>query len=266
MLEIAIFNSSSAVIAYTSAADRLELCADGSSTNGGTTPTLDTLRSVIDSLNQSTHHLQRRKNIPIYAMIRPRAGDFVYSEEEFRVMKEQLRQLKEADYSGSSGDYFKFGRVDGFVFGILTPDNKVDRTRNEELVRLAAPLPCTFHRAFDQVIQAGGGTSGEIISDDVRGQLKSIIDAGFAAILTSGGEKTALEGAEKIAALTEAADGRIAIIAGGGVRSTNARDLRHRAGTMVFHSSAVVDHSDVASSEEVRALKREVSSLTTRCS
>jgi copper homeostasis protein len=258
-LEIAIFNPASALVAYTSGgADRLELCADGSSINGGTTPTLATLESVIGSLSSSPHHRgQWRNSIPIYTMVRPRGGDFVYSDEEFEVMKQQLRELKQADYSSRSN--YGFGKVSGLVFGILTRDGKVDKPRNEELVRLAAPLPCTFHRAFDQVIQAGNHCGQNGISEQVRHELENVIDAGFAAILTSGGEETAVDGAKIIAALTTAADGRITIIAGGGVRSGNVHELRKKTGTLVFHSSAVLERgSDLASPEEVRALKREL--------
>ncbi|QKX57143.1 uncharacterized protein TRUGW13939_04251 [Talaromyces rugulosus] len=258
-LEIAIFNPASALVAYTSGgADRLELCADGSSTNGGTTPTLTTLECVIGSLSSSPHHRgQWRNSIPIYTMVRPRGGDFVYSDEEFEVMKQQLRELKQADYSSRSN--YGFGKVSGLVFGILTRDGKVDKPRNEELVRLAAPLPCTFHRAFDQVIQAGNRRGQNGVSEQVRNELENVIDAGFAAILTSGGEETAVDGAEMIAALTTAADGRITIIAGGGVRSKNVHELRKKTGTLVFHSSAVLERgSDLASPEEVRGLKREL--------
>lgn len=179
-LEIAIFNASSAQIAYTSSADRLELCAEGSSVNGGTTPSLSTLKSVITSLQRvdstkidEADHVtatEAKKSIPIYAMIRPRGGDFVYFDEEFETMKEQLLALKSAIYSQAgeieSQEEISFGKVNGFVFGILTKESKVDRVKNAELVRLAAPLPCTFHRAFDEVITSceknNAPDSGEI--------------------------------------------------------------------------------------------------------
>lgn len=284
-LEIAIFNASSAQIAYTSSADRLELCAEGSSVNGGTTPLLSTLESVITSLQRAyytTHPgengdhatpAEARKSIPIYTMIRPRGGNFVYSDEEFEIMKEQLLALKSADYSQAREnnplEQHNFGKVNGFVFGILTRDNKIDRVRNAELVQLAAPLPCTFHRAFDEVItsceNSNVSDSGEDmpLAQGLIDELEAVINAGFASILTSGGSgRSAVDGAKYITALTDAAQGRTEIIAGGGVRSTNVRELRRRSPrTRFFHSSAIVGTQedgevvDVADSNEVLALK-----------
>lgn len=284
-LEIAIFNASSAQIAYTSSADRLELCAEGSSVNGGTTPSLSTLESVITSLQRvqsssipGKDHAtptQAKRSIPIYAMIRPRGGDFVYSDKEFETMKEQLLALKSANYHQAEGNESHeqngFGKVDGFVFGILTRDNKVDRERNAELVRLAAPLPCTFHRAFDEVItscEKNNTTHSEkdvLLPQGLINELEAVINAGFASILTSGGSgRSAVDGARYIAALTEATKGRIEIIAGGGVRSTNVRDLRRQSPrTRFFHSSTIVGNGDgrvvdVADKDEVLALKMEL--------
>lgn len=289
-LEIAIFNASSAQIAYTSRADRLELCAEGSSVNGGTTPSLSTLESVITSLQRAAQpttisgedHVinpmkTRKRSIPIYAMIRPRGGDFVYSDEEFKLMKEQLVSLKSAAYDQQAGknnesqEQDSFGKVDGFVFGILTTHNKVDRERNEELVKLAAPLPCTFHRAFDEVITSfetddiSESREGVILPQGVIDELEAVINAGFASILTSGGSgRSAVDGARRIAALTEVANGRIEIIAGGGVRSTNVGNLRRQSPrTRFFHSSAILAKSDgqvvdVANADEVVELKREL--------
>lgn len=283
-LEIAIFSAPSAQIAYTSSADRLELCAEGSSVNGGTTPSLSTLKSVITSVQRAqsasfsgqSHGSPAniKKPIPIYSMIRPRGGDFVYSDEEFELMKEQLLALKSANYHDTAENESKennsFGEVSGFVFGILTRDNKVDRVRNAELVRLAAPLPCTFHRAFDEIItssEKSEGSDGEkdmLLPQGLIDELEAVISSGFASILTSGGSgRSAVDGSRHIAALTEAARGRIEIIAGGGVRSTNIRDLRKQSPrTQFYHSSAIVTKGgqilDVADSEEVLALKREL--------
>ncbi|GAM39877.1 copper homeostasis protein [Talaromyces pinophilus] len=283
-LEIAIFNASSAQIAYTSFADRLELCAEGSSVNGGTTPSLSTLESVITSLQRTQsstipgkHHAtptQAKRWIPIYTMIRPRGGDFVYSDEEFETMKEHLLALKSANYhqaeENKSHERNGFGKVNGFVFGILTRDNKVDRERNAELVRLAAPLPCTFHRAFDEVItscenRVSDSDENMLLPQMLVDELTAVIEAGFASILTSGGSGiSAVDGTRKIATLTEAAKGRIEIIAGGGVRSTNVRELRRQSPrTRFFHSSAIMGYGDeqvvdVADSNEVFALKTEL--------
>lgn len=290
-LEIAIFNASSAQIAYASSADRLELCAEGSSLNGGTTPSLSTLESVITSLQRAaqsttaisgedhvTNSMKMKKSIPIYAMIRPRGGDFVYSNEEFEIMKEQLLSLKSASYhhqqaekKNESHEQSSFGKVNGFVFGILTRDDKVDKERNQELVRLAAPLPCTFHRAFDEVITSCEkndiSENGEdlVLPQGLINELEAVINAGFASILTSGGSgRSAVDCARYIAALTEAAKGRIEIIAGGGLRSRNVGQLRRQSPrTRCIHSSAIVAKSDgqvvdVANADEVLNLKREL--------
>ncbi|RAO65062.1 uncharacterized protein BHQ10_001074 [Talaromyces amestolkiae] len=289
-LEIAIFNASSAQIAYTSCADRLELCAEGSSVNGGTTPSLSTLESVITSLQKIAQrttisgedHITnpvkiKKRSIPIFAMIRPRGGDFVYSDEEFKVMKEQLLSLKSATYHQTTGkkndsqEQNLFGKVDGFVFGILTNHKLVDRERNEELVKLAAPLPCTFHRAFDEVITSfersdiSAIRQDELLPRGIIDECEAVINAGFASILTSGGSgRSAVDGARHIAALTEVAKDRIEIIAGGGVRSTNVGELRRQSThTRFFHSSAILAKSDgqvmdVADADEIVKLKKEL--------
>lgn len=312
-LEIAIFNAASAEIAYSAGADRLELCGEGSIAKGGTTPSLATVETVLDSLaayqrttlsssSTSSQPVAGESHIPsplstippIYAMIRPRGGDFVYSDAEFETMKTQLQSLLKSKSKNAIPQHKPnqnnsksscAAGISGFVFGILTPDHKVDRVRNAELVRLVAPLPCTFHRAFDQVISAATATAtatptatteGERASADnvdvytapfsfasMLTELEAVINAGFTSILTSGGQnQPAVAGAAQIAALTDAARDRIQIIAGGGVRSSNVRELRMRSPrTVYFHSSAIVvpstrDDGDVADRDEVLALKK----------
>ncbi|KFY61890.1 hypothetical protein V496_04817, partial [Pseudogymnoascus sp. VKM F-4515 (FW-2607)] len=125
-LEIACFNAPSALIAAGAGADRIELCADRSV--GGTTPALSDLEAI----------KAQQVEIPVMVMIRPRGGDFEYSDEEFAQMKEEMKRFR--------------GLADGFVFGILKEEGGevvVDGERNSELVELARPLPCTFHRAVD---------------------------------------------------------------------------------------------------------------------
>ena len=123
-IEIACFNPESAIIAFENGADRIELC-NGLS-EGGTTPDFETAKL-----------LREKINIPIFVMIRPRGGDFTYSDEEFTQMKSELIQLKTLN-------------IDGFVFGILDEKDEVNVAQNKELVELAEPFPCTFHRAFDR--------------------------------------------------------------------------------------------------------------------
>ena len=133
----------------------------------------------------------------------------------------------------------------GFVFGGLTSDGRVDGERMRELVSLAQGRPCTFHRAFDAV-------SGEQAEE----ALESVIACGFSALLTSGGAPTAVQGRKALQKLVERAADRIPIIVGGGVRSGNVGDLVKGTGASWFHSSGIVDGGEVASPEELKALRQ----------
>ncbi|MGV3697017.1 copper homeostasis protein CutC [Flavobacterium sp.] len=215
-LEIACFNLESALIAQQNGADRVELC-DGISV-GGTTPNLE----IVISARQ---HL----TVDLFVMIRPRGGNFVYSESEFDQMKSEI-------------SIFKKGNVDGFVFGILDERNRLDIARNRELVNLAKPFPCTFHRAFDEV-------------EDVFQSLEEVIDCGFQAILTSGQKGNVAEGVGQLSELVEKADDRITIMPGGGLRSSNIRFIEQKTRAQFFHSSAITDGSETAVAEEIIALK-----------
>ncbi|WP_223607401.1 copper homeostasis protein CutC [Chryseobacterium sp. OSA05B] len=215
-IEIACFNPESALIAFENGADRIELC-DGLS-EGGTTPDFETLKE-----------LRAKINIPIFVMIRPRGGDFTYSEAEFEQMKKELVQLK------SLG-------ADGFVFGILDKNDEVNVEQNKVLVELADALPCTFHRAFDR-------------ATNLEDSLEKIIDCGFKTILTSGQKPNVSEGKENLKKLVELSNGRIEILIGGGLRSTNIEEIREFTNAGYFHSSAITDGGAFASADEVIALK-----------
>ncbi|KAJ7392523.1 hypothetical protein OS493_012194 [Desmophyllum pertusum] len=141
-------------------------------------------------------------------MIRPRGGDFFYTEEEFEVMKEDLKVLKEAG-------------ADGVVFGILTSEGAVDVKRCEELKDLASPLPVTFHRAFDMV-------------KDPFTSLEIVIKLGFERVLTSGQDSTALEGLPTINHLIEKAKDRIIIVPGGGITERNLERILQESGAKEF--------------------------------
>jgi len=214
-LEIACFNAKSAIIANEAGADRIEFC-DGPEV-GGTTPNFETLRSIRDQIA-----------IPVFVMIRPRGGDFVYTDTEVQQMKTSIEQFKDI--------------ADGFVFGVLGANAKVYIQRTKELVSVAHPLPCTFHRAFDQTI-------------DPYDALEDVLQFGMIAILTSGGEPSAMDGCETLAKLVQTAQGRIAIMPGGGVRSANIEGLRRLTQASFYHSSALVDNGGVASSTEILRLK-----------
>ena len=132
-------------------------------------------------------------------MIRPRGGDFLYSGQEFELMKEEIRHVKESG-------------ADGVVLGILKADGMVDVERTRELVELAAPLKVTFHRAID-------------MTRDLNEALEDVIRAGCYRVLTSGGRNTVAEGLEQIRALTKRAAGRVQVMAGSGVNAANTRSL-----------------------------------------
>lgn len=215
-LEIACFNLESAVIAEKNGADRVELCAN--MLEGGTTPDFETAQKVRDELN-----------IKMNVMIRPRGGNFVYTEAEFEQMKADIIHFKKIN-------------LDGFVFGILNTDNSFDKERNKELVTLASPIPCTFHRAFD-------------IIATVYESLEFLIDCGFKTVLTSGQAENVIKGKEVLKTLVEKANGRIVVMPGGGLRSKNIEKLDQKVNATYYHSSAITDSSEIANGEEIKKIK-----------
>lgn len=215
-IEIACFNPESAMIAFENGADRIELC-DGLS-EGGTTPDFETTRD-----------LRAKISIPLFVMIRPRGGDFTYSEAEFEQMQKDLLQLKSL-------------KVDGFVFGVLDENDQVNVEHNKILVEMAYPLPCTFHRAFDR-------------AKGLEDSLEKVIGCGFKTILTSGQKPNVSEGKENLKKLVELSNGRIEILVGGGLRSTNITEIREFTNAGYFHSSAITDGGVFANADEVIALK-----------
>lgn len=209
LLEISVDTAEKAVAAERGGADRLELCADLSV--GGLTPSRELLRRV-----------REKVHIPVYSMIRPRAGNFVYSDAEFAEME---RSIAEAIECG----------MDGVVLGILQKGSKIDIARTRRLVDLARPLPVTFHRAFDEV-------------PDFMRALEAVIQTGAARILTSAGAETALQGAAKLAELVAASrdrvsgvaspmqPDRIVIISGAGITPSNIAEVAQKTGAIEFHA------------------------------
>ena len=218
-LEIACFNLPSALMAQENGADRVELC-DGLEV-GGTTPSIASVIKAKELLK-----------IDVYVMIRPRGANFVYSEEEFIQMQSDILQLKEL-------------KVDGFVFGILKENNTINVEQNKYLINLAKPLPCTFHRAFDEV-------------EDAFWALEQIIDCGFKTVLTSGQAQNVNEGMHRLAALVTKADNRIIIMPGGGLRSTNIEVIQKNTKAIFYHSSAITDGNQTANPEEIFNLKNKL--------
>lgn len=220
-IEIACFNLESALLAQKAGADRVELCANISV--GGTTPSIEIIQQV-------------RKNLTIdlYVMIRPRGGNFVYSEAELDQMKSDIENIKQLD-------------VNGFVFGILNEDNTINIEQNKALVELAKPFPCTFHRAFDAV-------------SNYEQALEDIIASGFSTLLTSGTFSDVMEGNEVLKKLVEQAKNRIEIMPGGGLRSTNISKLNQIVNANWYHSSAITDGTEIANWNEIIGLKNKLQS------
>jgi copper homeostasis protein len=219
-LEIACFDPQSAVIAAQNGASRIELCANGNL--GGTTPLLSDFQA-----------LKSQINIPIYVMIRPRGGNFIVSDQELIQMS---RSVKEFDDAGA----------DGFVFGMLDEQNQVDQERCLDLMWITRGKPCTFHRAFDEI-------SPELMEQE----LEVLVEAGFRAVLTSGGASDAVTGKERLKTLIDKAGNRIEVLVGGGVRSGNVKVLKETTRATWFHSSAIEgkDSGEVASAAEVTSLR-----------
>jgi copper homeostasis protein len=151
-------------------------------------------------------------SIDLYVMIRPRGGDFYYTDLEFEVMEKEL-------------DHARHLGADGMVLGLLDRQGRVDAARTRQLVELARPLPVTFHRAID-------------MTPDVHAALDAVISTGAARVLTSGGSPTVQRGIAEIASMVEAARGRIAVMPGGGITAENIAAIAQSTGAAEFHSSA----------------------------
>lgn len=198
-IEICVDSVEGALAAAAGGADRVELCDN--LMEGGTTPSLGCVRV-----------LKARSPIGLQVMIRPRAGDFLYTRVEIEVMREDIRLAKEAG-------------ADGVVFGCLTRDGDIDASLTRELLQRSRPMKVTFHRAFD------------MCRDPFEG-LSVLIELGVDRLLTSGQEATCLEGAEMLAELRRRAEGRMIVMAGGGITPRNARRIVELTGVPEIHLSA----------------------------
>jgi len=198
LVEICVDSVESATVAEAAGAGRVELCSALS--EGGVTPSAGLIESV-----------RRNIGIKVHVLIRPRGGDFFYSDGDFSVMRRDI------DIAGEYG-------ADGIVTGILNTDGTVDVDRTALLTEYAAPMSVTFHRAFD-------------LCRDPRQALTDIIAAGAARVLTSGQAKTAIEGAALIKTLGTEAAGRISIMPGGGIDEYNIALLAATTGAREYHLS-----------------------------
>jgi copper homeostasis protein len=200
LVEAAVETLEDALAAKRAGADRIELCANLGV--GGTTPGAGLIASVVQQVNH-----------PVFVMIRPRGGDFVYAADEIDAMIEDIDRARPLG-------------IAGIVTGALRSDGSVDVESMRRLMSPAAGLPVTFHRAFDVV---GNRTEA----------LEQVIDLGASRVLTSGGAATAFEGASAIAMLVDQAGERISIIAGGTIRDHNVRDVIARTGVREVHARLV---------------------------
>ncbi len=199
LLEIAVFSFESALIAQQSGADRIELCENPA--DGGTTPSYGYLKKAIEIIQ-----------IPVFPIIRPRGGDFLYSDTEWDIVLNDIRLCKDLGFSG-------------IVTGSLHRDGLVNEAQLQQAVSLAYPMEVTFHRAFDRV-------SDPLIA------LEQVIAAGCTRILTSGLHPEVMAGTPLLKQLVQQAANRIVIMPGSGVRSSNLHQLRVATGAREFHSSA----------------------------
>lgn len=209
LLEISVDSLEKALAAERGGADRLELCANLSV--GGLTPPRELL-----------HAVREKVHIPVYSMIRPRQGNFVYSDAEFTEMERSIAVAAECS-------------MDGVVLGVLKKNRGIDIARTRRLVDLARPLPVTFHRAFDE-------------TPDLARALEAVIQTGAARILTSAGAETALQGAAKLAELVAAARDRVSgvaspvqpdriiVVPGAGITPSNVAKVAEQTGAIEFHA------------------------------
>lgn len=198
LLEIATADLETTRQAVAGGADRIELCANLS--EGGTTPAYGTLRICRETFD-----------LPIFPIIRPRAGDFLYTVDEFRTMKLDVELAKSMGF-------------EGVVIGLLQKNGEIDLDRTALLRELAYPMEVTFHRAFDRCL-------------DPFVAMEQLISIGIDRVLTSGQYPTAPEGVDCIKRLQQRSNGRIIIMPGSGVRPDNVNVLKEQTGCHEFHTS-----------------------------
>lgn len=200
LIELCVEGIDGFLAAQEAGADRVELCA--SLMEGGLTPSLATIRAAV-----------KAARIPVHVIIRPRGGDFLYSQTEFETMRDDIAALR------SEG-------VAGVVIGCLTPDGRIDEERTKALVEAARPMSVTCHRAFDMTVDAGEA-------------LEALIRCGIDRVLTSGQRDTAVEGLDILKKVNEQAGERIVIMGCGALDVDNIKTVRDGAGLKEMHFAAL---------------------------
>jgi copper homeostasis protein len=191
-----------AILAEKRGANRIELCSDLA--NDGLTPLFELMQKTCSTLK-----------IPVMVMIRPRAGNFIYSKDEIVQMKAEIDQAKKVGASG-------------IVFGLLTPENKIDFENTRILAEYAMPLPVTFHKAIDE------------LGDQVEGVQELLKIKNIKRILTSGGKPTAKEGQETIREMIKVAGNKITILVAGKVLVSNVEEIQKLTGAKELHGRRIV--------------------------
>jgi len=199
--EVCVESYQEALLAAAAGATRIELCENLSC--GGTTPSYGTIKKTIEKLQ-----------IPVIVMIRPRGGDFCYSNDEFEIMRDDLRMCNLLGAAGA-------------VFGLLKRDNKIDIERTSELIHLAHSMPITFHKAIDD-------------SRDLLKSVSQLKNIGISRILTSGGQPTALEGAEMLRKMIEIAGDQMKIVVAGKVTWENFDEVCKLIPSSEYHGRRLV--------------------------
>ncbi len=217
ILEVCAYNIQSCFIAEKNGASRIELCSDP--LQGGTTPSYGVIQYALNKIS-----------IPVFPMIRPRGGDFIYDTDELAIIKKDILVCRELG-------------CPGIATGIQLPGGHIDADNLKRIVEWAHPMAVTCHKVFD-------GTPDAFVA------LEDVISAGCTRILTSGLCKTALEGAKLISQLIARSAGRIIIMPGGSVRSSNIALLAGQTGANEYHSSALVSKgvNHIADGNEIRSI------------
>ncbi len=215
-LEICACNYKSAYNAQIAGADRIELCSELAI--GGITPSYGLVKQILNTLN-----------IPVFILIRPRSGNFTYSEDEFSIMKHNIERFKKMGCSG-------------IVSGVLNKDNTIDMEKTKELIELAKPLPFTFHRAFDWT------------PDPIKA-IEQLIEIGANRVLTSGQGAKGEENLNTLVALKNKAAHSIIIMACGGVNATNAHTFKAHGFEEIHASASIINRINEAPTVKMNSAK-----------
>ncbi|MGL5820464.1 MAG: copper homeostasis protein CutC [Sarcina sp.] len=201
LIEVCVGNYNEAIIASKKGADRIELCDN--LLEGGTTPSYGTIKKVLDDINTR-----------VMVIIRPRGGNFIYSNDEIEIMKMDIINAK------NLGAY-------GIVVGALNENNKIDEIAMSELIKVADGLSVTFHMAFDEI-------------EDKEEAIETLVEFGVHRILTKGGQVDAYNSMDRLKELNEFANKRIVIMPGKGITADNRDEILEKTGVAEIHGTKIL--------------------------